>query len=132
MNPAMRAQGVNTAWVVSQSQDAQHTAQKGEKPAAQKTAEAAKPASGDIYQLIEAHEKRLLEDEARIDLELRKLQEAKLQSKQRVLSDLMAMLLSKDPELLSPFTQQALVDKKAALDRLGFSVKAFAELKRKK
>ena len=132
MNPAMRAQGVNTAWVVSQSQDAQHAAQKGEKPAAQKTAEAAKPASGDIYQLIEAHEKRLLEDEARIDLELRKLQEAKLQSKQRVLSDLMAMLLSKDPELLSPFTQQALVDKKAALDRLGFSVKAFAELKRKK
>lgn len=136
MNPAMRDKGVNTAWVVNQSQDAQHAGKTGAKPATAKPATAkpatatASPSSGDVYQLIETHEKRMAEDETRFDLEIKKLNEAKQQNRARILAELMTALAAKDPELLSPFTQQALSDKKAALEKLGFSVKGFAEHRR--
>lgn len=132
MNPAMRDKGVNTAWVVNQSQDAQHAGKTGAKPAPAKPAPsvAPSPSGGDVYQLIEAHEKRMAEDETRFDLEIKKLSEAKQQNRTRILGELMTALAAKDPELLSPFTQQALSDKKAALEKLGFSVKGFAEHRR--
>lgn len=139
MNPAMRAQGVNTAWVVNQSQDAQH--KKEQKAAGSTVAQKAPTASsgkasptvaggGDVYQLIDGFAARAQQDEQQIDAQIKKLQEAKHLQQKRLLEELMQALAQKDPELLSPFTQQALTDKREALAKLGFSVKGFVEFRK--
>ncbi|MCC6808185.1 MAG: hypothetical protein IT381_12240 [Deltaproteobacteria bacterium] len=130
MNPKLREEGKNTAWVVSSGQKAAHQGSQKQKAAA--AAPAAKPAAaGDVFSELDTLKRKLELDEQQFDLQLQQIQVEKARAKQSTLEDFMRVLINKDPELLSPMTQQALADKKAFLDKLGFSVKAFVEFKRK-
>jgi hypothetical protein len=131
MNPKMREEGKNTAWVVSSGQKAAHqSAQLQQTPAAKPGAGPAAKTS-DLFSEIDTLKRKLELDEQQVDQQIKALQEAKTKLKQDALDQFQRALLGKDPELLSPMTQQALADRKSFLDRLGFSVKAFVEFKRK-
>lgn len=127
MNPKLREEGKNTAWVVASGQKAAH---QGAQLQAQPATKAAK-SGGDVFSELDVLRRNLEAEEQQIDLQTKQLQEQKIKAKRTALEAFMKVLLAKDPEMLSPMTQQAVADNKVFLDRLGFSVKGFVEMKRK-
>ncbi len=140
MNPKLREEGKNTAWVVRQAQQAQQGGGKGAKPQAAQPAGSSTSApkgGADVFGALDQLQKGFELEAQRIDVEKQKLEEqkkkleqAQAQLKSKMLQEFTQWLLGKDPELLSPLTQQALSERKAFLDRIGFSVKYFADAKR--
>jgi hypothetical protein len=130
MNPKMREEGKNTAWVVASGQQA---ATKGARVQAESAKQAApKQGEGDLYTSFDDIKRKLELDENELEQQVKLLQQQKLQAKADALESAMRAIMQKDPEMLSPMTQQALADRKAFLDRLGFSVKTYVDFKRNK
>jgi hypothetical protein len=141
MNPKMREEGKNTAWVVREAQSAQKQAKQGAKP---QTPSAVVPASlmpkagtdvtGALQQLkkgFQSETERIEVEKKKLDEEKKKLEQQQAQLKAKLLAELTQWLIAKDPELLSPLTQQALSDNKTFLDGIGFSMKYFIEAKKR-
>lgn len=132
MNPKLREEGKNTAWVVSSGQKAVHQgAVQQQQQAAKPGAKQAGPGGHDAFTEIDARKKKLEEEDKRVEAEIKALQDGRARAKQETLDGIMRFFAERDPELLSPMTQQALADNKVFLEKLGFSVKVFVEFKRK-
>jgi hypothetical protein len=132
MNPKLRNDGFDTVGLVNQSQNAAVG-----KPPPKPTAPAAKPTqptapSESVVDTLAAIGKSLGEAEQTIDREIAALQDKKKQASAAALAQWIAWLQAHDPELRSPFTQEVLADEKALLDRLGFSVKDYVALRKKR
>jgi len=129
MNPKMREDGKNTAWVIASGQQAANQGARVQAEAQKQPA--AKPAT-DLYSSFDEIKRKLESDDKAIDLQIKALQEQKLRLKADALESAMRAIMQKDPEMLSPMTQQALTDRKAFLDRVGFNVKSYVDFKRNK
>lgn len=140
MNPKLREEGKNTAWMVHSSQQAQQSGAKGEKPKPPPSNVTVQTKPGaDVFGVLDELKKHMEQETQRIDLEKRRLDDERRKLDEQMkklngqlLDQLCDWLLAKDPELLSPLTQQALSERKAFLDRLGFSAKQYSERKRRK
>ncbi|MCC6808761.1 MAG: hypothetical protein IT381_15150 [Deltaproteobacteria bacterium] len=125
LNPKLREEGKDTAWMVGQSA----SAQQGNKAALAPSPSASPP---DSQKAFAAQQAALDKDDARIDTEIKRLQEEKAANKRRTLDELIAWLFENDPELRSPMTQQTMSETKAFLDRIGFSMKVYSDAKKKR
>jgi len=124
MNPSLREQGMNTKAVLSQSRQAQ-TGKVAPAAPAQKIAP---PKGGDI-RVNEAGEKfrlMLAAEEAEVDAELKRLEQKRANLRNEMRERFASWLNGKDPELLSPYTQQLLQTEKAFLEKVGFNLTWFS------
>lgn len=131
MNPRMRDEGKDTAWLVNESQanKLKGGAQPGK--AAPPGNKPARP-SESVVATVGALKAQMADAEKRHAKEVAEAQARLAQTKAQTLDALVSWLKQNDPELRSPFTQQVLEEDKAFFDKLGFSLKRYVELARAK
>ncbi len=128
MNPALRAQGLNTHGAVAQAQQAHIRAAQGQRP----PKAAAASGGDDIFAAFKSFESDLLAEQQRVASEISRLQQDSAKAKIAALDRVHHWLQSNDPNVSSPVTQQVIEQSKAFLDGIGFSVKAYVAERLKK
>lgn len=131
MNPALREAGVDTMTVLEKTK--QHgAAQKGAAKAPAPQSGSAPVATTRVVDAVAEIKKSLAADERRLDAEIARLQQEKANLKGAALGKLADWLAVNDPDLRSPVTQATLEDEKRFLDGIGWSVKRYIELQKKR
>lgn len=129
MNPALRAQGLNTNYAVAQAHKAQNQAAQGHKaPAAGQS----QTSNDDIFTAFASIKGELATQQKAFDTEIERLTREKKNALTATLDRVQRWLQANDPDMRSPVTQQVLEQDKNFLDAIGFTVKDYVATRLKK